>query len=72
LAISPDLLFEKEHYMKEAGQLIASVTSAKPLPGEQVLLPGERGDQLTQQAKDSGQIEIADVIWTELTAFVDK
>lgn len=57
--------------MQRADELTKQLKSAKPLAGEGVLLPGERGDNLAKQAEDSGEIEIADAIWNELKTFVE-
>lgn len=70
LAIDPGLLAGKEEYMKRATQLVDSIHNAKPTPGKQVTLPGERGDAVAEQAEKSGEIEIADAIWNELVTFV--
>jgi L-2-hydroxycarboxylate dehydrogenase (NAD+) len=70
LAIDPALLVDKAQYMKEASELVEAVKSAKPLAGQSVLMPGERGDHLAKQATESNEIEIADAIWKELTDFV--
>jgi LDH2 family malate/lactate/ureidoglycolate dehydrogenase len=70
LAIDPGLLVGKEQFMQQASELTSQIKSAKPLSSMKVLLPGERGDHLTQQAEDQGDIEIADAIWKELNAFV--
>jgi LDH2 family malate/lactate/ureidoglycolate dehydrogenase len=72
MAIDPGLLVGQEAYMKGASDLVEQISAAKPLPGQMVLLPGERGDQLTDKAKTQDEIEIADVIWQELNNFVEK
>ena len=72
MAIEPGLLVGKDAYFKAADELVAQVKSARPLPGKQVLLPGEHGDALTKQAVDTDQIEIANAIWQELNDFVSK
>lgn len=72
LAIDPALLVDKTAYMKAADELVAEIKQAKPLPDQQVIMPGERGDALTQQATATGTLEIADGIWNELCAFVDQ
>lgn len=69
MAIDPGLLAGKDEFMKRSTELINSVKSAKPLQGQSVALPGEHGDALAKQAEESGEIEIADAIWEELTAF---
>jgi LDH2 family malate/lactate/ureidoglycolate dehydrogenase len=56
--------------MKRAKQLVDSIHAAKPIPGEEVTLPGERGDARVKQVEDAGEIDIADAIWNELTSFV--
>lgn len=71
MAIDPGLLVGKDEYLKSATELVEQVSSAKPLLGQMVLLPGERGDQLTDKANTEDEIEIADAIWSELRSFVD-
>jgi LDH2 family malate/lactate/ureidoglycolate dehydrogenase len=70
LAIDPSLLAGKEEFMKRSTELVEHVKSAKPLPGQKVMLPGEQGDATAKQAEASGEIEIADAIWQELVTFV--
>lgn len=72
LAIDAGLLAGKEEYLKRATELVDQIKSAKPLPGQQVILPGEHGDELAKLAIESNEIEIADVIWEELVSFVGK
>lgn len=72
LAIDPSLLVDKQSYFKQATELVNQVKAAKPLSGMQVLLPGEKGDSLREEAEKSGYIEISDPIWNELTSFVEK
>jgi L-2-hydroxycarboxylate dehydrogenase (NAD+) len=72
MAIDPGLLVGKDAYFKSATELIEKVSSAKPFPGQMVLLPGERGDQLAHDANAQNEIDIPDAIWNELIAFVKK
>lgn len=72
LAIDPGLLAGKEEYMKRSSELVRSIKNAKPLDGKTVYLPGEQGDALAKQVEESGEIEIADAIWQELTNFVES
>jgi LDH2 family malate/lactate/ureidoglycolate dehydrogenase len=69
MAIDPSLIVSKAAYLKGATALAEQVSAAKPLPGQLVLLPGERGDKLTAAATDADEIEIADAIWQELQTF---
>ena len=55
---------------ERATELVNQIKSAKPLPGKQVILPGEHGDILAKQAVDSNEIEMDDAIWNELVTFV--
>ncbi len=70
LAIDAGLLAGKEEYLKRATEFVNQIKAAKPLPGKQVVLPGEQGDAVAKETEQSGEIEIADAIWEELTAFV--
>ncbi len=70
MAIDAGLLAGKDEFMQRSTELIKHIKSAKPLAGQKVLLPGERGDALAKQAEASGEIEIADAIWQELCDFV--
>jgi len=72
MAIDPGLLAGKEEYMKRATELVEHVKAAKPLPGQHVMLPGEQGDATAKEVEDSGEIEVADAIWSELVAFVES
>jgi len=71
LALDPGLLAGKDEFMTRATELVQSIKAAKPLPGQQVLLPGEHGDSIVKRAEESGQVQIADGIWNELVKFVD-
>ena len=72
LAIDAGLLAGKAEYMARATELVKQIKSAKPLPGRQVVMPGEHGDNIRKQAVETGEIEIADAIWNELVTFVGK
>jgi LDH2 family malate/lactate/ureidoglycolate dehydrogenase len=69
LAIDPGLFAGKDEFMERSTELVEHIKSAKPLPGQKVMLPGERGDELAKQAEQTGEIEIADAIWQELLTF---
>jgi L-2-hydroxycarboxylate dehydrogenase (NAD+) len=72
MAIDPGLLVGRDKFLEAADELVHAVTSAKPLPDQLVLLPGERGDRLTASAEASDEIDIADAIWQELSKFVEE
>ena len=72
LAIDAGLLAGKEEYMARATELVKQIKSATPLPGRQVILPGEHGDKLREQALASNEIEIADAILNELVTLVGE
>jgi LDH2 family malate/lactate/ureidoglycolate dehydrogenase len=72
LAIDPGLLSSKDEYMKRSRELVEHIKSAKPIPGQEVLLPGEKGDRRARQVEETGEIEIADGVWNELCSFIDK
>ena len=58
--------------MKRAKQMVDEIKSAKPVEGQEIVMPGELGDRRAQKAEESGEIEIADGVWDELCKFVDK
>ncbi|UOQ59313.1 Ldh family oxidoreductase [Leucobacter rhizosphaerae] len=70
LAIDPGLLAGTDEYLTRSRELIDSIRSAKPIAGQRVSLPGERGDAIAAEAERTGEIEIADAIWNELVRFV--
>lgn len=70
LAIDPGLLAGTDEYMKRSRELVESIKAAKPIAGQKVTLPGERGDEIVKQAEESGKIEVADAIWSELIKFI--
>lgn len=71
MAIDPGLFVDKEEFLNQADTLVKEILSAKPLPRQKVMLPGERGDGLAKQVEESGEIEIADGMWNQLRSFVD-
>lgn len=71
LAIDPGLLAGKDEFMERSTELINHIKSAKPLAEQQVVLPGEQGDAIARMAEGSGEIEIADAIWDQLSTFVE-
>jgi len=72
LAIDPGLLADKDEYMKRSRELIDQIKSAKPIEGQEVVLPGEKGDRRARLAEDTGEIEIAEGVWNELVSFLGK
>jgi len=71
MAIDPGLLAGTDEYMKRARQLVDEIKSATPIDGQEVVLPGEKGDRKAKAAEESGEIEIADGVWNELCKFVE-
>lgn len=72
IAIDPALFADKDEYMKRARALVDQIKSAKPIAGQEVLLPGERGDRRAAQVMQTGEIEIADGVWNKLCEFVES
>lgn len=70
LAIDAGLLAGKDEFMKRSTELVQSMKAAKPVDGQVIALPGERGDEIQKQAEETGEIEIADGIWQELLKFL--
>ncbi|QSH39365.1 Ldh family oxidoreductase [Candidatus Kaiserbacteria bacterium] len=72
LAIDPSLLAGKDEYLKRSRELVDQIKASKPISGQEVVLPGEKGDRCTEEVENTGEIEIADGVWNELCKFVDK
>jgi len=67
LAVNPDLFMGAEAMKKGVTQMIEKVKSTKKLPGiEEIYVPGERGNKLTQETLSSGEIEIEDNLYAGL------
>lgn len=68
IAIDPEILGGLKAVRKGVSQMIEKVKSTKKLPGvEEILVPSERGDKITQAVLDLGEIEIEDNLYNELT-----
>lgn len=70
LAIDPGLFAGTDEYMTRSRELIDSIRAARPIEGQRVSLPGERGDAIAAAAEASGEIDVAEEIWQELLNFV--
>lgn len=67
MALDPSLLVEPDEFKKNISALAARVKQIKKLPGvQEILLPGERGDRLTNERLASGEIDIEDNLYHEL------
>lgn len=70
LALDPGLLSDRATYMKRSHELVESIKDARPLPGQIVRLPGERGDDLARSCEISGEVDIPEEIWWALGKFI--
>jgi L-2-hydroxycarboxylate dehydrogenase (NAD+) len=69
IALDPELLVDGETFKARVEALGQRVKATRKLPSvEEILLPGERGNQLLQQALETGAIEIEDSLWAGLQA----
>ncbi len=67
IAIDPEILTDRKAFAKNVAALAAKVTVTKKLPGvKEILLPGQRGDQLTKKRKAAGMIDIEDNLYHAL------
>lgn len=68
IVFDPELLGGLEVLQTGVSQMIEKVKSTKKLPGvEEILVPSERGDALTEAVLSSGEIEIEDNLYQQLT-----
>ena len=69
LAIDPELLVDREVFVQQTSELAEAVKSKKRLPGvDELLLPGERGDQVMESVMAAGEIEVEENLWDQLRA----
>jgi len=72
-AIDPELLGDREEFKNKIFQLIENVKASKKLPGvENIFVPGERGNRLTQERLNSGKIEIEDNLYQAIKKVVEE
>ena len=65
--IDPNLLVDTEIFKTQVSQMIEKVKSTKKLPGvEEIFVPGEKGNRLTQKCLDADEIEIEDNLYNKL------
>jgi len=68
MAIDPEILTSREVFIKEVSSIIKRVKSARKLPGvSEIMIPGESSNQFNKSVLDSGEIEIEDNLYNELT-----
>lgn len=73
LVIDPDLLGGLDAVREGVTQMIQKVKATKKLPDvKEILVPSERGDKMTKQVLDSGEIEIEDNLYNELKKASEK
>ncbi len=67
LVIDPELLGDRKEFMANVAKLGKRIKELKKLPGvKEILLPSQRGNKLTQERLQSGEIEIEDNLYNEL------
>lgn len=69
VAIDPALFADKDEYMQRSRELVESIKSARPIAGQRIILPGERGNELAAIAERQGSIDVSDVLWEKLKDF---
>jgi L-2-hydroxycarboxylate dehydrogenase (NAD+) len=59
--IDPELLTDRVEFATQISQMVEKVKGTKKLPGvDEIFVPGERGNRLTKQRSDTGEIEVED------------
>lgn len=73
IAIDPELLIDSDTFTANVSDLLNRLKSTKTLPDiDEILVPGERGDQYYEAVMASGEIDIDDALWTELRAVANR
>jgi LDH2 family malate/lactate/ureidoglycolate dehydrogenase len=67
MVIDPELLVDRHTFTARVAATMQKVKGGKKLPGvDDILVPGERGNQLLSQALQAGVVEIDDSLWAAL------
>jgi LDH2 family malate/lactate/ureidoglycolate dehydrogenase len=71
-AIDPDILGDREEFIRHVGEIITRVKGTRKLPGvREIFVPGERGAHRARQHRESGMIEVEDNLLAELRAVAE-
>ncbi len=66
-AIDPELLMDRDTFVRNVAEIAGKVTSTKKLPGvEEICMPGEREGRLARERRESGIIDVEDNLLAEL------
>lgn len=67
MAIDPELLADRDTFEQRVSGFVERLKTAHKLDGiDEILVPGERGDRLLEQAESSGMVEIDAALWAAL------
>jgi L-2-hydroxycarboxylate dehydrogenase (NAD+) len=73
MVIDPELLADQELFKKQVSLMVEKVKGTKKLPGvTEILVPGERGNQIAKANLASGEIEVEDHLYQELVKATQK
>jgi len=73
MVIDPELLGGIKAVRSGVTQMIEKVKGAKKLPVvKEILMPSERGDRMTENSLDSGEVEIEENLFKELKKVAEK
>ena len=73
IVIDPSILGSKEEFLQRANEMCVRVKNAKLLQGhKEIVLPGERGDQLEAINIEKGTIPVSDTIFQALQKLAKK
>jgi L-2-hydroxycarboxylate dehydrogenase (NAD+) len=72
-AIDPDILVDRNDFIRNIGRIVEKVKATKKLPGvKEIYVPGERGSSLAKKRLENGEIELEDNLLTELRRVAGK
>ncbi len=68
IAIDPNIFDLDGSFTKKVSDIVKQVKAAKKLEGvDEILIPGERGNEYQKQNEQSGEIEIEENLWNQLS-----
>ncbi len=67
MAINPNIFLDESEFKKNVSNMITKIKSARKLSSvNEIMIPGERGNKITQDRLKSGEIEVEDNLLNKL------
>ncbi len=65
-AVDPANMVDPEDFKRQNSELLANIQKSRPLPGEEIRIPGMHAGKLQAANEASGTVDIPDELWEEI------